>query len=78
MYYSGGMTAEAFDPTPPRERQTNILPVRLSDGGWEWVEARMDEYEINQTEVVKAALALASAKPQEFAKLIKARKGNNT
>lgn len=72
------MTAEAFQPTHRRERSTNILNVRLVDAGWAWVEARMEEHDVNRTEVVKAALALAAANPKEFADIIKARKDKNT
>ena len=71
------MTAEAFDPIPQRERTTNILNVRLSDGGWEWVDARIEEFKVNQTDLVKAALAFAASNPREFAAEVKRRKGKN-
>jgi hypothetical protein len=65
---------DAFAPTPPRERHSDVMAVRLRGSGRDWVDERVEEYSITKTELVKAALAFAAANPAEFEKLIMKRK----
>lgn len=65
---------DPFAPTPPRASHSDVIAVRLRGAGREWVDARIEEYEITITELVKAALAFAAASPKEFAALIAKRK----
>lgn len=54
-----------------------MVAVRLRGSGREWMDERIAEFDVTQTELVKAALAFAASKPTEFAKLVIKRKESN-
>lgn len=67
------MTADPFEPTRQRARQSNILTVRLKPSGFAWLNEQVAKHGVAQTEVVKAALAFAATQP-DFKTFINDRK----